>query len=212
MPFGLKCSSSSFQRMMDLVLAGLEEFVGVYIDDTVVHSNSWEAHLRDLEATLKAFQSAGVTIKLSKCTFASPQVEFVGHFIGSGCIRVIQYNVDAINRMSEPTNKKQFKSFLSMCSYYRLFTPNLSSLALPLTEMTKKSYPKTFTHNNIKRNAFQIMKDRLCSSEVWHSARYDKYFIILAVASEYAVGACLAQLDDDGKEAPLAYASLKLMK
>jgi len=104
MPFGLKCSSSSFQYIMLLVLAGLKEFVGVKIDDTVVHLNSWEAHLRDLEATLKAFQSAGVTIKLSKCTFASHQVEFVCHFLGSGCIRVIQSNVDAINRMSEPTN------------------------------------------------------------------------------------------------------------
>jgi len=186
MPFGLKCSSSSFQRMMDLVLAGLEEFVGVYIDDTVVHSNSWEAHLRDLEATLKAFQSAGVTIKLSKCTFASPQVEFVGHFIGSGCIRVIQYNVDAIIRMSEPTNKKQLKSFFSMCSYYRSFTPNLSSLALPLTEMTEKSYPTTFTLNKIQQNAFQILKD-FCSSEVLHCPRYDRDFIITADASEYAV-------------------------
>ena len=38
MPFGLRNSSSSFQRMMHKVLKGLEDVVEVYIDDIVTHS------------------------------------------------------------------------------------------------------------------------------------------------------------------------------
>ena len=112
--------------------------------------------------------------------------------------------------MSESTNKKQLKSFLSMCSYYRLFTPNLSSIALPLTEMTKTSYPKTFTLTDLQRQSFQLLKDTLCSSKVLFTPRYDRDFIVLADASEYAVGACLAQLNDSGHEASIAYGSSKL--
>jgi len=196
--------------MMNLVLDGLENCVNVYIDDTAVSSDSWSSHLKDLEATLSAFQRAGMTIKLKKCTFASPEVEFVSHVIGSCCIKVIQSKVDAINKMSEPTNKKQLKSFLSMWSYYRSFTPNLSSIALPLTEMTKTSYPKTFTLNDSQRQSFLLLKDRLCSSEVLHTPQYDRDFIIAADASDYAVGACLAQLNDKGNEVPIAYAFSKL--
>ena len=50
MPFGMKNSPATFQRMMNRVIAGHGNCV-VYIDDVLVYSNTWEehvAHLRDL--------------------------------------------------------------------------------------------------------------------------------------------------------------------
>ena len=41
MPFGLSGAPATFQRLMDQTLRGLEEFVGVYLDDVVIHSVSW---------------------------------------------------------------------------------------------------------------------------------------------------------------------------
>jgi len=64
--------------------------------------------------------------------------------------------------------------------------------------------------NDVQREAFCLLKDRLLNSEVLHSPRYDRDFIISADASEYAVGCCLSQLDDQGNESPIAYASSKL--
>ena len=56
------------------------------------------------------------------------------------------------------------------------------------------------------------MKSALCSPRILKTARYDRDFIIQSQtdASDYAVGACLAQLDDDGREYPIAFASSKL--
>ena len=76
--------------------------------------------------------------------------------------------------------------------------------------MTKTSYPKTFTLTDLQRQSFQLLKETLCSSKLLFTARYDRDFIVSADASEYAVAACLAQLNDSSHEAPIAYASSKL--
>lgn len=48
MPFGLSGAPATFQRMMDNVLRGTEQFAGVYLDDIVIYS-------RDMEGTFGAF-------------------------------------------------------------------------------------------------------------------------------------------------------------
>ena len=71
MPFGLSGASATFQRMMDEVLRGTDSFTGVYLDDIIVHSATWEDHLEHLDAVLKRLDDAGLTLKLAKCTFAT---------------------------------------------------------------------------------------------------------------------------------------------
>ncbi len=45
MPFCLQGAPATFQRLMDRVLQGLEEFSAAYLDDVVVYSTSWKDHL-----------------------------------------------------------------------------------------------------------------------------------------------------------------------
>ena len=40
MPFGLSGAPASFQRIMDQTLRGLNDFVGVYLDDIVIYRTS----------------------------------------------------------------------------------------------------------------------------------------------------------------------------
>ena len=48
MPFGLHNAPATFQRLMNHVLHGWEKFAGVYLDDVVVFSQSWEEHLQEV--------------------------------------------------------------------------------------------------------------------------------------------------------------------
>ena len=69
MPFGLSRAPATFQRLMDSVLRGTEEFARVYLDDIVVHSENWKDHLKQVEEVLERLRKAGLTIKLKKCSF-----------------------------------------------------------------------------------------------------------------------------------------------
>ena len=74
MPFGLKNAPAVFQRLMQKVLMGLNpeegpDFVSVYLDDVLIFSNTFEAHLDHLRRVLQRFQTAGLKLKPSKCYF-----------------------------------------------------------------------------------------------------------------------------------------------
>ena len=45
MPFGMKNSPSSFQRLINKVIANLDG-CEAYIDDVIIYSDTWEQHLK----------------------------------------------------------------------------------------------------------------------------------------------------------------------
>ena len=208
MPFGVKTASSTFQKVMNDVLFPHAEYANAYIDDTAVHSFSWLDHLKHLEGVFKAFLDVGMTLRLSKSNFAKPLVTFIGHIVGSGKRCVQQDKVEAINTISEPANKKQLRSFLGMCSFYRTYVPRFSEIALPLTNLTKNDQPNTVTFARKHRDAFLMLKKRLCESVDLHSPCGDKPFIIHTDASDFAAGACLSQIIDE-VDAPISFVSAK---
>ena len=210
MPFGLKCSGNTFMRAANIILRPHTEYAGAYIDDTAVCSLEWEYHLTHLDNVLTSFENAGMTLKLTKCTFGKPFVEFVGHLVGSGTMSVIQSKVEAIRLLPEPTTKKLLRSFLGMCGWYKTYIPRYSEIALTLTDMTKTKMPATFVFDANQRRAFQALKESLCNSRTLATPKYDREFHIYCDASELAVGCCLAQVDDKGEERPIAFASKKL--
>jgi hypothetical protein len=210
MPFGLKTAGNTFQRVMDILLAPLVEFASAYIDDTIVHSDSWQRHLCDLRAVFEAFSAAGMTLKLSRCVFAKPSVKFIGHEVGSGKRAAVRSKVETIKAIPEPHTKKLLRSFLGMINFYRNYIPGYSELALPLTDLTKSSQGNAIRFGEKERAAFLSLKDNLCKSVSLHSPRQDRPFIVRTDASNYAVAACLSQKNDDGSEFPIAFASAKL--
>ncbi|XDV39343.1 hypothetical protein PO909_008599 [Leuciscus waleckii] len=66
LPFGLHGAPATFQRLMDRVLQDCEDWSAAYLDDVVIHSNSWEEHLQHLQQTLKRIEEAGLTLNVSK--------------------------------------------------------------------------------------------------------------------------------------------------
>ena len=80
-PFGLCNAPSTFQSLMDCVLAGLQwSSCLVYMDDIIIIGRSFEEHLQQV---LERLRSAGLKIHSSKCHFLQQKVSFLGHIVSS---------------------------------------------------------------------------------------------------------------------------------
>jgi len=211
MPFGLSGAPATFQRLMDQVIRGLEDFSAAYIDDLVIFSSSWEEHLDHIRAVLDRLRQAGLTAKPRKCQFGMSHCVYLGHVVGGGVVCPEEPKLRAVEAFPIPQTKKQVRTFLGLTGYYRKFIRNYSSISAPLTELTKKCAPNRIEWTSSCNKAFLMLKQQLCCSPVLRSPDFTKEFRLQTDASEYGVGAVLSQEDDSGDEHPVAYFSRKLL-
>ena len=214
MPFGLRGAPATFQRMVDKLLDGMNDFADAYIDDIIVYSTSWEAHKLHLETVLQRIQSAGLTVKRKKCQFAMPECVYLGHSVGSGKVSPEQVKVQAVLDFPVPTTKKEVHSFLGLTGYYRKFIPQYLSLDLasPMSDLPHKSAPNAVPWTSDCTIAFEKLKRALCGPPVLKSPEWNKTFVLQTDASDRGVGAVLSQMDQSGVDRPVAYFSKKLLE
>ncbi len=211
MPFGLQGAPATFQRIMDRLIRGQYESVSAYLDDLVIFSNSWEEHLRHLREVLHRLEEAGLTARLKKCQFAMKTCNYLGHVVGNGVIRPALDKIAAVESFATPKTKTDVRAFLGLTGYYRRFIPDYAVIALPLTDLTRKTAPNQVHWDSACEEAFTKLKALLCTSPVLQSPDFSRPFILQTDASNRGVGAVLTQIDEEGQEHPVSYYSRKLL-
>jgi hypothetical protein len=183
MPFGLSGAPASFQRMMNGLTQGCEQFAAAYLDDLIVYSNTWDEHLHHLEEILERLKQANLTAKPEKCQFGRRSCVYLGHIVGSGTVKPEVTKLDAVRSFPQPTSKKEVRAFLGLTGYYRRFIPNFSTISAPLSDLTKKRAPNCVNWDS-KCEAFQKLKEALCSSPVLHIPDFNRPFVLQTDASD----------------------------
>lgn len=209
MPFGLQGAPATFQRLMDIVLAGTDSFAAAYLDDIVVYSATWGEHQRHLGEVLQRIQRAGLTIHPKKCTIAQEEVKYLGHVLGRGVIRPQKDKVEAVQDCPRPQTKKDVRSFLGLVGWYRRFVPDFARRAAPLLDLTRKSSSTQLQWGKEQDKAFLDLKETLCKDPVLQSPDFGEHFTVQTDASGVGFGAVLLQGEGDDKK-PVAYISRKL--
>lgn len=176
MPFGLQGAPAVFQRMMDNILVDCEEYAAAYLDDVVIHSNTWADHIHHLNDVLERLGNAGLTIRPKKCQFTMSSCSYLGHVVGNGEVHPEQAKIAAVRDFPIPSTKKQVRAFLGLTGYYRKFMENYAQAALSLTELTKKSAPTQWTAEC--ERAFSSLKTLLCSNPTLKSPDFEKEFVL----------------------------------
>ena len=108
MPFGLANSPSSFERLMEICLRGLQWKVAcLYLDDVICFGTSFQAALENLESVLKRFKDANLMLKPSKCKLMQTSVEFLGHIVSRDGVSTDPNKIEAVKNWPRPTNVKE---------------------------------------------------------------------------------------------------------
>lgn len=209
MPFGLKNAPSTFQRLMDNCLRGIQnEICAVYMDDIIVFSSSLQEHIGRLRTIFDRLRQANLKVQLDKTEFLRKEVAFLGHLITPDGLKPNPKKVEAIKNFPLPKNTKELKGFLGLLSYYRKFIKNLADLTKPLTLRLKKGN-SIKTDDDEYMKCFEKCKDLLINDPVLKYPDFTKPFILNTDASGVALGAVLSQ--KFGNEIhPIAYASRTL--
>ncbi len=195
MAFGLTNAPATFQRLMEVALAGLQWTAClIYLDDVIVFGRDFEEHKRRLSEVLTQIHKAGLKLKPSKCHLFRPKVTFLGHVVSGEGVRPDPGNVDKILGWPVPVTVTDVRAFLGMGNYYRRFLKGFSELVKPLVELTKKDH--TFRWTETCQVAFEELKARLTGAEVMAYPQADSPFILDTDASEHSIGAVLSQVQD----------------
>lgn len=193
MPFGLKNSPSTFQRMMNGILA---EFINkicvVYLDDILIFSTSLEEHLNSLTAIFKKLSQCNLKVQLNKCSFLKKETEYLGHIITKDGIKPNPEKIKAILKIELPKTVKEIRSFLGMSGFYRKFIRDYSKIAYHMTKFLKKNVKLDLKDKDYSRS-FEKLKEILTQDPILIHPDFKKKFSLITDASNYALGGILMQ-------------------
>ena len=209
MPFGLCNAPSTFQRLMELVLAGLRwDMCLAYLDDIIVFGRTFPEHLERLYEVFSRLQQANLKINSQKCQFFRKSVTFLGHKVSHEGISTDPEKTNSIRNWPIPTDTHELKSFLGLASYYRRFIPNFAEITAPMAQLTQKK-EIVWTEECIR--SFETIKKKLTNAPVLGFPSQSEKFYLDTDASNNSIGAVLSQIQN-GQEKVIAYGSRTLTK
>ena len=181
-----------------------------YIDDCcVVTFGTVEEHEILLRRVLSAMQKQNVRLTPAKCEFFRTSAAFLGHVLSAEGISQQDKKLDAIKKWPIPTDLKQMRAFVSLCSYYRKFVHKFAEIAKPLTDLLRDGgwhYP--FSAEVLQ--AIDKLKTALTTAPVLRYFDYLAKTELYVDACDYAIGAVLQQVDSEGNSHPVGYYSRRL--
>lgn len=188
MAFGLTGAHGTFQDAMNSTLAPyLRLFALVFFDDILIYNSSFEDHITHIRLVLELLAKDHWKVKLSKCTFAQRQIQYLGHIISEQGVGTDPSKISAIAQWPTLSNAKELRSFLGLAGYYRKFVKHFGIISKPLTKLLKKNV--IFVWTTIHEKAFSTLKSSLCKSPVLALPDFSKPFAIETDACGVGVGA-----------------------
>lgn len=110
MPFDMRNALATFQRLMNMVLAGLSG-CEAHLDDIVVCSDSWVKHIQQLHAVFGRLSGANLTLNLAKWEFGQATVTYLGKVVGRRQVKPVHSKVEAILLLPPPVSRYEWRIF-----------------------------------------------------------------------------------------------------
>ena len=212
-PMGAKNVNAAFQRMMEDLLGPVLDCADPFVDDIIIGSGTEnmtedgyiDAHEKDLCRVLSELNKHNMVCKPTKASLFMKEVEFTGHVVGHGQRRPMPGKLASLHHWEKPQTISELRSFMGFCNYYSGYVRMYAELSGPLHRMLqvgkfdgRKGNKKKLAWAPEAEDAFNRLEERLLGQLGLFLVDPDKGFVLRTDASDYAVGAVLEQVRDDG--------------
>ena len=154
---------------------------------------------------------------ISKCTFCTDEVEYLGFFVGRKGVRMDPSRVAAVQDWPEPRTLRELQVFLGFANFYRRFVYRYSLFCMPMTRLLKGSEKGkqvgTFTFDAEAQEGFRKLKETFTQAPMLQHFQPHKKLMMETDASGFAISGTLSQPSDDPTQAhyhPIAFFSRKM--
>ena len=176
----------------------------MYIDDIVIYAKTLEEHEKLFDEAMSRLRKYSWKLEPKQCEILQREVTYLGHIISTSGLNPDLKKVEAVRKFLKLKNAKGVRQFLSLAAYCRQFIKDFAKIAEPLTKLLQKN--ETFNWTKDAENAFENLKEVLCSALLLQYPDMSKPFLITTDASGYAVGGILSQGKIE-RDKPIAYTS-----
>ena len=226
-PMGAKNSNAAFQRMIEDLLGPVRDSVDPFVDDIIIGSGKEDmtedelirAHEKDLRRVLSELDKHNMVCKPTKASLFVREVESAGHVVGHGQRCPMRGKLASLHHWEKPETISELRSFMGLCNYYSGYVRMYAEMSGPLHKMLqvgkfdgRKGSKKKLAWTPEAEDAFSRLKERLLGQLGLFLVDPDRGFVLRTDASNYAVGAVLEQVWDNGSHVPVAFWSRILAK
>jgi hypothetical protein len=128
LPFCLKNSGVTFQRVMSYAFPDIKNIVQPYLDDLPAHSMHRQDHPTHLRAIFLHCLYYHIRLNPNKCIFCVESRRILGFIVSTHGIRVDPLKVEAILNLPPPSTLHQLQSLQGKENVLRQFIPNYDEL------------------------------------------------------------------------------------
>ena len=184
----------------------------MYIDDIVIFSADIDSHATHLRILLDSAISVGLRFNPSKCHFADPCLNILGHRVSADGLSILEDRAAAIRELATPRTLKELWHVLGIFGYYRQYIPKFAIIAAPQTQLTKgprfqKLPDSTWEQRevssassdplqgwgSVQDDSFASLKEALSTLPTLAFPDFSLPFIVYVDASHDGMAACLHQ-------------------
>ncbi len=152
---------------------------------------------------------SGTTLSPKKTTIDFSEGKMVGHIVSKDGVATNPEKFDKISKLLFPTTNKAFRGFIGMVGYYCRFIHMFATKACPLTQFLREDAPAPMEDKALKWTfkqltlVFQVVP-------MLRTPNWNKPFLVYYDAFGEVVGSTLSQLDENGHDHPIHFASRQL--
>ena len=212
MPFGLKNSGATYQRLVNRMFQKkIGTTMEVYIDDMLVKSTTAELHIAHLSETYQILINYNMKLNPAKCAFGVSVGKFLGFIVNHRGIEVNPDKIKAVLDMPSPSGIKEVQRLTGRIVALSRFGSRASDKCQPFFQVLKKA----FQWDAKCEEAFSALKTYLSSPPppppppILVSPIEGELLTLYLVVSDFSTSAVLVR-DKDRVQHPIYYCSRAL--